>query len=178
MGQVSLWLTPLSLALVTLFAPPLLVRYRRWAAEIAKILADRVSRFEWVVAKAADIHELRVRAYYNLLRGVELGVVKADDKALEDVREFLLRSEKFLEHEVEIYHYAEEGKEIAELADTEKAGLFDSLTELADEERTLMAHIANMSPGGDSPVAKILDNETSRLELEAELQGLLPAKTG
>jgi len=177
MGGASFWWMPLSLALQALFSPPLLVRYYRRAKEIAKILADPVLRFVWVVAKAADVHELRVRAYNNLLKGVELGVTKADGKALEDAREFLLRSEEFLEREVKICNYAIEGKEIADLADTEKSGLFDSLAELADEERTLMVHIASMGPGGDSPVAKILDNETSRLELEAELQGLLPAKT-
>lgn len=142
------------------------------------VLGNRVKRFEWQVAKAIEIHNLRVRAFNNQLEWRALGYPATDDEALQNIRGLLVESEELMRREQRIYECAKEGALISAVTNVDNPELTDNLAGLLEAEKDLLAHVAAIGPGGSSPIAKMLENEASRLELETEFQGLLSAKSG
>ncbi|MEK7211738.1 MAG: hypothetical protein AAB731_03830, partial [Patescibacteria group bacterium] len=78
------------------FGSAIPLRMPRLKREIKKNLADALLRFEWQVAKAAEIHNLRVRAFDNQLEWRTLGYSATDDETLQSIRGLLVESEELI----------------------------------------------------------------------------------
>ena len=140
--------------------------------QIKETLASPLKRFEWILARAISSFNHRVRAYNHWIDGCEFGYADPEAEAPRKIQGLLLRSAELLSRGARIYNYVKDGASLASVSEAPELTAF--LAELQVAEKDLRTY-RNSLKAGSASAERVLDVEAAHLELEAEMQGLLPA---